>query len=122
MLRRKPSVTSLVAFFLIVSPLVYALSYAPIVRICEAVYPVPQISIRQGACTISADRVPVADASQYPPYKPVDWVIDNTPLRTPLFYWAEVWGVRKPFEYGYFLRNPLPPFGVVEPVRRSDQR
>ncbi len=31
--RTKPSLTSLVAFFLFVLPLVYALSYAPVVRV-----------------------------------------------------------------------------------------
>ena len=33
--RSKPSLTSLVAFFLIVTPIVYVLSYAPVARVCQ---------------------------------------------------------------------------------------
>ena len=30
-------------------------------------------------------------------YKPVDWLIDETPLREPLLWWAGVWSVRGTF-------------------------
>ena len=71
---RKPSLTSLVAFFLIVTPLVYVLSYAPVVRTGQVIC---------GRSTV---------------YRPVDWLIDNTPLRNPLFIWAGLFGVRRDFE------------------------
>ncbi len=28
-----------------------------------------------------------------PKYRPVEWLIDDTPLQEPLFMWADVWGV-----------------------------
>ena len=31
-------------------------------------------------------------------YRPVDWLIDRTPVRGPLFFWADRWGVREEFE------------------------
>ena len=106
--RTKPSRTSLVAFVLIVTPLVYVLSYAPVVRVCGRTAEVP-FTVR--------DRISVsyslpetytlkpADASLYPTYQPVDWLIDNTPLRQPLFYWAEIWGVRNQFQAGVSFRS-----------------
>jgi hypothetical protein len=94
----------------------YVLSYAPVVRVCgRGSY----IEITQGAHAIRADMPgPLADSSRYPLYEPVDWLIDRTALRHPLFLWAECWGVRKAFEYGYYVRNPLPPFGEI---RESEQ-
>ncbi len=77
--RRRPSITSLVAFFLIVSPLVYVLSFAPVVRIC-------------------------GQRSLYPAYKPVNWMIDHTALREPLFIWAGIWGVRDEVEANSIAR------------------
>jgi hypothetical protein len=112
--KRRPSITSLVAFDLIAVPIAYVLSYAPVVRICADAREFEPDRPRMGARVITADiQEPLADASRYPPYAPVDWLIDNTPLREPLFLWAEVWGVGKAFEYGYWVRNPLPPFGTV---------
>jgi hypothetical protein len=82
--RTRPSLTSLLALFLFVLPLAYVLSYAPAVRFCG--------------------RFPLADGSAYPPYKPVDWLIDNTPLQEPFFYWAGIWGVREEFESRHVAR------------------
>ena len=74
--RTKPSRTSLVAFALfVVLPILYVLSYAPVVRVCDRQFPIvgdPQ-------------KPPMADAFLYPEYQPVDWLIDSTPLREPLF-------------------------------------
>lgn len=50
----------------------------------------------------------MADSSLYPIYKPVDWLIDNTPLRNPLFSWAEVLGVREEFDDGAEHRDSDP--------------
>jgi hypothetical protein len=104
-LRNKPSLTSLVAFFLIVAPLVYVLSYAPVVRVCGR-----QLEIRAQMRTASSlfegtFSMPVADASLYPAYSAVDWLIDRTPLRGPLFTWAGLWGVGGAFETGYQHRQ-----------------
>ena len=114
--RTKPSLTSLVAFFLIVTPLVYVLSYAPVVRVCGRTVVVQREVSGLGMFGSSLrgtliDRVECADASVYPAYQPVDWMIDSTPLRRPLYFWAGLWGVREAFEYGHIARNPLPPFG-----------
>ena len=64
-------------------PFVYVLSYAPVVRVNGREY-------------IQAGRVDFwvpSDGIRFPLYKPVDWLIDNTPLRGPLFIWAGLWGV-----------------------------
>ena len=38
------------------------------------------------------------DGTALPAYKPIDWLIDNTPLDKPLFVWAQLWGVAFEFE------------------------
>lgn len=83
----KPSITSLVLFALIVSPLAYVLSYAPVVRICEG-----------------SDEALTTGAIGYPVYEPVDWLIDNTPLREPIFSWGGLWNVRAQFELAHAVR------------------
>jgi len=43
-------------------------------------------------------------------YKPVEWLIDETPLRRPLFLWTDVWGVRDEVFRNSRLRTyPLSP-------------
>jgi hypothetical protein len=37
-------------------------------------------------------------------YRPVDWLIDYTPLDRPLYWWAEQWGVREYFQITQMLR------------------
>lgn len=55
--------------------LLYVLSYAPVYRLGK---PLGFSRIDQPS-TI---------------YRPVEWMIDNTPLAEPLFRWANCWGVR----------------------------
>lgn len=108
--RRKPSITSLVAFALIVSPVLYVLSYAPVVRFCGEADPDLDIPFQSGSFAPSYDDYldrPLADSSRYPAYKPADWLNDNTPLRRPLFFWAEMWGVRDAFENGNVIRTAI---------------
>ncbi len=38
-------------------------------------------------------------------YAPTNWLIDYTPLRAPLFAWADVWGVRDDFEWAWMCRS-----------------
>ena len=54
-----------------VTPILYVLSYAPVVR------------VRGRIAYYAFHEAPVvlADSSLYPPFEPIDWVIDNTPLR-----------------------------------------
>jgi hypothetical protein len=85
----------MVALLLIAVPVVYVLSYAPVVRICRRTIPTG----------FDSGYTPTADGSLYPMYKPVDWLIDNTPLHDPLFSWAEICGVREDFEMGEFIRS-----------------
>jgi hypothetical protein len=44
------------------------------------------------------------DSQRMPVYKPVDWLIDHTPLYRGLFWWASVWGVRDDFEVMHDVR------------------
>lgn len=71
----------------------YASSYAPYLR-------------WRGPATLKTVRAPgrhgsvmligyaaYQDGEQLPMYRPVDWVIDETALRMPLFAWARFWSV-----------------------------
>ena len=71
----------------------YPLSYAPVVR-WESRRLVAE-GVRDGVFYFST-----IDGTNLPAYKPVDWLIDNTPLDKPLFAWARVWGVAFEFETG----------------------
>ena len=72
----------------------YVLSYAPVVR-----FKGPYSGNRPGAFLFPID------GSDLPVYRPVDYLIDETPLREPLFLWADLWGVREPFEFASAVRN-----------------
>jgi hypothetical protein len=39
----------------------------------------------------------------------VNWLIDNTFLEKPLFFWAEMWGVRDDFMLDQTARELPPP-------------
>jgi hypothetical protein len=45
------------------------------------------------------------DGGELPIYQPVDWLIDNTPLQRPLFWWADLWRVEDVFLYSQFRRD-----------------
>ena len=60
---------------LVLLPLAYLLSYAPVYRMGKS----------SGWSRIDH---PLAV------YRPVDWLIDHTPLDEPLYRWADLWGVR----------------------------
>ena len=76
------------AWALVFVVVVYPLSYAPFVRL--------QIEHRtaDGSFLFGGPF----DASMFPFYQPVDWLIDNTPLKKPLIAWAHVWGVGDEFQ------------------------
>lgn len=132
----RPSITSLVAFFLIVTPVVYVLSYAPVVRVCgrtvvefepDLDIPYPpgtHISSYPDFGDSPGSEVLIADSSLYPMYGPVDWLMDHTSLRGPLLTWAELWSVREAFEVSEierFLREQRrlgdpPEAAVTHPV------
>ena len=38
-------------------------------------------------------------------YRPVDWMIDETPLRNPFLHWAELWGVDFDIEHASRIRQ-----------------
>ena len=81
----KPSLTSLVAFVMIVTVL-YALSYAPAFRFSiDGPYGFDGFPDREGWQEL---------------YRPVEWLTD-TPLREPLLSWAGLWGeyVEEDFRY-----------------------
>ena len=113
--RTKPSRTSLLAFFMVVLPVLYVLSYAPVVRFYDGETEHDlDIPFPAGAHFIPADWLKLADSSRYPPYKPIDWLIDNTPLQKPLYFWADIWGVHTAFEKANWVRrSTLPPSDEV---------
>lgn len=61
-------------------PLMYVTSYAPVVRWRS---PAPSVVLGKKS----------SNASQPAFYRPVEWLIDNTPASGPLMLWARVWGV-----------------------------
>ena len=65
----------------------YPLSYAPVVRWERE---------RGGSGMI--------DGSRLPAYRPIDRLIDNSPLGRPLFLWARLWGVEQDFRSAMFIR------------------
>lgn len=101
-----PSPRLVVALILVLAPILYVLSYAPVVRVLgrskEFANP-PDLSAYSGNTRL-VGQADCADASLYPAYGPVDFLIDHTPLREPLFSWAQIWDVRDDFENGRNLR------------------
>jgi hypothetical protein len=72
----------------------YVLSYAPVVKFM--VWRDPSLSLW-------------IDSRKLPIYKPVDWIIDNTPMYRPLFWWASLWGVGDDFEVMHDTRAIFSP-------------
>jgi hypothetical protein len=50
-------------------------------------------------------RLYAADGGNLPLYAPVDWLIDKTPLKEPLLWWAHVWGVEEDFWFANAIRG-----------------
>jgi len=71
----------------------YAFSYAPAYRYARGPDP--------GFLFASADE-PVLHA-----FRPVEWLMFNTPLSGVLLKWAKVWGVEDGIRYEYRLRIAL---------------
>jgi len=95
---RKPWLVNL-AMVAVLSLFIYPLSYAPVVRLGGGNRDVmPTMSIH-------GPYVDYADGSRYPVFQPVDWLIDHTPLRQPLFWWAALFGVKEDFQTAYNFRT-----------------
>lgn len=77
----------------------YVLSYAPVAR-----------------SSMSSSGMMWVDGQHVPAYRPLDWIIDNTPLRRPLLWWAGMWGVRDAFELSSLIRREtmLRPSELIE--------
>ena len=73
-----------VALFLLVLPVLYVLSYPPVMR---------YFSVHRPDTWWRGQLTDFPDGRNVPAYRPVDWLIDNTMLRTPLLAWGAVWGV-----------------------------
>lgn len=95
---RKLTIVPQSAALLVILTSVYLLSYVPVYRYSPA-----------------ADA-PVTGALRFI-YRPVERVIDSTPLRKPLLVWSDCWGVRRNIEWDIYMRegsvdelDPLTPF------------
>jgi hypothetical protein len=101
---RKPLLVNVawtIALFCVVTS-GYVLSYAPVVRVIKAAQP------------DDLDRLYAADGYELPPYAPIDWMIDQTPLRNPLLRWAELCGVGTDFLFASEIRSGTS-FHIVDP-------
>jgi hypothetical protein len=109
---KKPSLTSLVVFAMLLAVL-YVLSYAPVVRVRRVTHVLRPDEIVLYATATEQIPCPLP----FRAYRPVDWMIDNTPLRKPLFVWAGLWGTREEFELAASIRDAGPPTRIhMEPV------
>jgi hypothetical protein len=88
---RKPLLVNVVwaAAMVFVLGIGYTLSYAPVVGLLDD------------------DPLWVAqDGSELPMYRPVDWLVDNSPpARRLLFCWANLWGVEDDFLFNHRWRR-----------------
>ena len=91
--RRHFSRTPFVVTLLLLA--VYPFSYAPILKMVGPWKSCGPISFGSPSVyfTSATLYLPV-DGRDLPAYKPVDWLVDKTPLRGPLLDWAELWGTR----------------------------
>ena len=101
--RNKPSRTSLFVFvMIIVSPVLYVLSYAPAIRIfCEP----PPVDRMQSRPSLGPGQLRGVDAHPLAMYRPVEYLVDCTPLREPLFAWASLWHVDLDMKASYCQRT-----------------
>jgi len=85
----------------------YVLAYAPYLAYR---YKEPQYSSQGGwACSVNLDQEPYYSENQHLPFAPVEWLIDHTPLQTPLLWWARIWGCENKMSFDsatrYFNRR-----------------
>lgn len=69
---------------LMATPSIYLLSFAPMVKF----NPGPLDGFIQ-----------ISPVHEWEIYRPANWLIDHTPLRVPLMYWARIWGTESEFEF-----------------------
>jgi hypothetical protein len=98
--RERPSAGSL-AILLLVLSVVYLFSYAPVVR-TRGGWKVHAATDSFGNPTTITEPI---DGDNLPFYRPVDWLIDNTPFQDPLLWWAQQCGVGSPFREGMGWRQ-----------------
>ena len=96
---RKPLLVNLTwaVIALVGLAVLYVLSYAPAHRMLFG--HVPLI----GAVDPINTKTSMPD-TRIPAYMPVNWLIDHTPLREPLFWWAGVFGVEEDFRDAHSSR------------------
>lgn len=73
--------------------LMYVLSYAPVVRMIGGW---DTVLGTDGFGNPAILRAPIY-SDDLPAYRPVEWLIDHTPMREPLLWWADICGVGRPF-------------------------
>jgi hypothetical protein len=76
--RRKPVLPNIVLAVVLLVP-VYVLSYAPALRLMHS-----RVVVDHPFMETVIPHVPG--------YAPVEWLIDNTPMREPLLRWGDLWG------------------------------
>ena len=74
MTERRNLIASRLVIGAILLSVTYVLSYAPVYR-------------------YFAENVAAEPSGVWRVYVPVEWLIDRTPLRSPLLAWADLWGV-----------------------------
>ena len=84
---------------MVFSALVYVFSYAPVVRMKNPFILYSGTDYKGFSPTSGS-----IDGHNLPLFRPIDWLIDETPLRRPLLWWAELWGVRDCFELAHWRR------------------
>jgi hypothetical protein len=99
---RKPLLKNLCFLALFAATLVagYVLSYAPLYRLQHGASRPPLSVLR-----VPEFRVEVGANRRLPGYAPVEWLMERTTLREPLFRWADAWGVGFDVRSGVLLRE-----------------
>jgi hypothetical protein len=104
---RKPLLVNLTwaGVLIVLLPVMYVLSYAPAYRL-KFGKPVPVVVSPQlhlwGSYEPPFPTIRLQERRWWVPiscYYPVEWMIEHTPLREPLFWWAGRFGVEDDFRY-----------------------
>jgi len=113
--RRNSRVANLLplAGLCVVIGVLYLFSYASAVRFAARRTKVPTRSELRFAVDVWQD-VTFPDGQRFPIYRPVDRLIDRSPVRPVLLWWADVWGVGEQFRAASWYRvqcryRPGPP-------------